>query len=122
MLESEIELAGKLSTMTKPEPKSDVWMLVQDKIRAERAPARATIFGKIGVIVSRRVAVAAASLAVAAITLAAINPWQVPAPKPEYAKKTSIRQAVALMQVQPIADDSVVGTTDAMMKVLEDEL
>lgn len=104
------------------EPKADVWGLVHDRIRAERTPACATVFGKVRAAVSRKVAVAAASVAVAVVMLAAVNLWQAPAPKPEYDKTTSIKQAVTLMQVQPIADDSVVDTTDAMMKVLEDDL
>lgn len=123
VMESEIELAGKLATMPSHEPKADVWALVHARIRAERAPARATVFEKIRTAVSRKVAVATATVAVAAtITLVAVNPWQAPAPKPGYDKTTSIKQAVTLMQVQPIADDSVVDTTDAMMKVLEDDL
>lgn len=122
VLESEVALAGKLATMPRPQPKSDVWLLVQSGIRTEQRPARISVFEQIRLSVSRKAAVAAASVVVVVIALAATSPWESPAPVSQTAEKASIKQAVALMQVQPIADDSIVGTTDAMMKVLEDEL
>lgn len=122
VLKSEITLAEKLATMPRPQPKPDVWLLVQSRIRTEQKSTRISAFEQIRLSFSRKTAVAAASVAVAIFALAATSLWQSPAPEPQAAERTSIKQAVALMQVQPIADDSVVGTTDAMMKVLEDEL
>ena len=118
MLQVEARLAGRLSKSHKWEPQSDVWPRIQSRVSSERRPS--PIFDIFRVTFSRRLAAAMATLAVLIVALIMISPWRTPSPQSE---GESIKKAVALMQVQPAdTDGSVVGTTDAMLQVLEDEL
>jgi anti-sigma factor RsiW len=121
VLETEIEFAQRLSASPKPMPQADVWLHVQSRIRHDSR--RQSFFELLRTGFSRKIAVAAALFAVLVIAMFSIAPWNTPQPaKNRQAEQESIKQAVALLQVQPTSDNTDGGTTDAMMKVLDDEL
>lgn len=121
-LADEVRLVKRLSVVpSQVGPESDVWPLVHAKL----APSRSR-FGVLGGVFgapARRLVMAGAALVVLVAALFSISMWQISS-----SERQSIAQARELMHVQPVAktasswtDDPFAGTTDAMMKVLEDE-
>jgi len=112
--EDEVRLASRLSALPRPQPEADVWGIVQAKVRS--APRRPSLLDVVRRTYSRRLAAAVA--AVAAVLLLAfvvVIPRQTAQPERE-----AVKQAIALMRI-PDQQADPVGTTDAMMEVLQRE-
>jgi anti-sigma factor RsiW len=119
-LEAEKKMAESLSSVPVLAPTSDVWQQVVTRVRQERRPLLVFNFS-LGRH-ARRMAAAAAAFVVLMVAVLVSAPWQWQHASSE---KESIRQAAALMQVQPVAqptDDQLTRTNDDMMKVIEGEL
>lgn len=121
MLEEETRLVKRLSALPQTEPKREVWSTVQSRL----APARRSggAFDLIFGTPVRKLTAAAAAFVIILAALFSVAMWRIGVSEQE-----SIAQAKDLMRVQPIAqqastwtDDPLAGTTDAMLKVLEDE-
>lgn len=118
LLEEEARLARGLSALPLVAPASDVWPVVESRVRGERRPIWAFAMA-LGFGFRRAVAVAAVAL-VLMVALFVRAPWS-----PSPSERDSIRQAASLMQVQPASqpsDDQLTRTSDDMMKVIDSEL
>lgn len=118
MLTNEVRLVERLAAVPQVSPSRDVWSRVENRVRTERRPVWA--LGVAWTMFARRLAAGVAVFAVFAAILIAGAPWNT-----NSSEKNSIRQAAALMQVQPAVqqtDDQLTGTTDDMLKVIENEL
>ncbi|MBI2842166.1 MAG: zf-HC2 domain-containing protein [Armatimonadetes bacterium] len=120
VLEDDVRLARGLAAVPKAEPRRDVWPLIEQQIAPQ--PWHAGLLDSIRGTYARRLAAAAAALAVLIVALFTMLPSRTGSSEME-----SIAQARDLMRVQPVTqyasswtDDPLAPTTDAMMQVLED--
>lgn len=120
VLEQEVKLARSLAGVPSVKP-PDVWSAVQSGIKPQPKPVVPIGF-RLGVL-TRRLVAASAVFIFLIIALFAAGPWRTDETATvTVPEKEAIRQAAALIQVQPAASTSDTGTTDAMIQVLEDEL
>lgn len=116
-LEEDARLAEKFAALPEAGPRADVWPLVHARLAVGRPRLR--VFGIVSRPYARRFVGAAAACVVLIVAMVAVGNW-----RSASAEKQRIREAIALMQVQPeaAARDSTGGTTDAMMQVLEEQV
>lgn len=117
VLADEIMLAGKLSALPKAAPRADVWPAVQFKISRERHPAG--VLSSLFRSTTRKLALASATAAVMAGALFGAISWRASA---EATEKERVKEAIAIMQVQPSPEEPTGSTTDAMLQVLKEQV
>ena len=116
MLDAESSLVERLLALPVVELRSDVWSRVQSKLAPSRR--RFGIFKIFPADYSRRLAAVAAVVVIVLAVFFSFHRQQV------MDEKARVHEAAVLLSVQPASqttDDPLGPTTDAMLKVLEDE-
>jgi anti-sigma factor RsiW len=117
LLEEEIRLVSRLSALPESELIPDVWPVVQSRVKPRRTFA--SLFGAPIGGYARRLAVTAMTFAVLVGSTLAVGNW-----RSANLEKERVKEAMAIMRVQPVSavEEPSGQTTDAMMKVLEEQV
>lgn len=118
VLEDELRLAKSFAALPKAELRADVWPVVQSQIKPKAQPVG--VFSRIFENYARRAAIAVATAAVVAGTIFGVGSWH--ATTAAAAEKERVREAIAIIRVQPTTEEPAGSTTDAMLKVLNEQV